>query len=601
MPRPNPSHSHRYLHSAAFAATVLFAGPAAAEIEVRFDVDIAKDIRHISPLVYGANGGVGAGDGVTFFRSGGNRLSGYNWENNASHAGTDWQNSSDSYLSNSAAPGKVITDFHDANLKVGAHSLITMPAAGYVSKDKNGTVSQAETAPSARWAKVVHEKGAPFTATPDVADANVYSDELVDFLVKKYGSSATDNGIKHYSIDNEPGLWPSTHPRIHPDKTGAVELVQKTVGLAAAIKKGDPQGEIFGGVFYGYNDFASLQDAPDWPAIKKQSEDAGRPYAWYLDYFLEEMKKASDAAGKRLLDVLDIHWYSEANGDARITEAAATSAKDREARVQAPRSLWDSAYTETSWISKWATPKQPVTNWADPAPGPILLLPRLFASIAKYFPGTRLAITEFNYGGGNHVTGGLATADFLGIAGRHGVHATHYWPLEETSVFAATAYRLFRNYDGKGGAFPSSSPQALSANRDAASIYAAFRSGGDALHVIVINKHATEALKADIRVATPVALVSAEVFGFGGDASALSEKAPVASIAGNAFTYNVPAWSAYHLVIKTAGPLPASIRFPGLRPLAGRIPGWDLGRFRADGRSVSQGQGATLSKVRPVP
>jgi hypothetical protein len=30
--------------------------------------------------------------------------------------------------------------------------------------DKQGTVSEAETAPSARWAKVVFEKGKPFTA-----------------------------------------------------------------------------------------------------------------------------------------------------------------------------------------------------------------------------------------------------------------------------------------------------------------------------------------------------------------------------------------------------------------------------------------------------
>jgi hypothetical protein len=37
----------------------------------------------------------------------------------------------------------------------------------------------------------------------------------VNLLVNKLGK-ASDGGIKFYSLDNEPALWPSTHPRIHP-------------------------------------------------------------------------------------------------------------------------------------------------------------------------------------------------------------------------------------------------------------------------------------------------------------------------------------------------------------------------------------------------
>ena len=66
------------------------------------------------------------------------------------------------------------------------------------------------------------------------------------------------------------------------------------------------------------------------------------------------MKKASDTTGKRLLDALDLHWYSEAEGidSVRITDAAATSTADNLARVQAPRSLWDKNYAENSWIEE---------------------------------------------------------------------------------------------------------------------------------------------------------------------------------------------------------------------------------------------------------
>lgn len=572
------------------ASTICLAlglAPAVAAVDVAVSVDLSKDNRAISPLVYGTNSDyLGAAEGVAFRRQGGNRLTGYNWENNASHAGLDWQHSSDGYLGATAVPGKAITDFHDKSLLAGSRSLITLPAAGFVSKDKNGTVSPAETAPSARWAKVVFEKGSAYTATPDAGDAEVYADELVDFLAKKYGNAGTDRGIKHYSIDNEPGLWPSTHPRIHPDTPTCVEIVQKNAALAAAVKKVDPQGEIFGGVFYGYGDFATFQGAKDWKAIEKQAADEKRPYTWFLDHFLEEMKKASDREGKRLLDVLDIHWYPEAVGDRRITVAEATSDKDNQARVQAPRSLWDSTYAENSWIAQWATPKQPVTDWSNPTPGPILLLPHLFSSIAKYYPGTRIAITEFDYGGGTHVSGGLATADFLGIAGRMGVYAANFWPLEDAPAYVASAYRLFRNYDGQGSAFPGISAAASSSDPGNASAHAAFRSGGDALHIIVLNKNFTEPLNATFTLASPVALTQARVFGFDNSGAALSEKPAVTAITGNRFTYPVPPSSAYHFVIKASGPLPSSIRFPGLKPLAGRIPGFPKADYRLDGRRL---------------
>jgi mannan endo-1,4-beta-mannosidase len=517
-----------------------------AEVAVSFTVDLSKDVKPISPLIYGSNSDdITAADGVVFRRSGGNRLTGYNWENNASHAGMDWQNSSDSFLGGELVPGKAMTSFHDKAVAEGASTVITLPAAGYVSKDKNGTVSEAETAPSARWAKVVFEKGKPFTATPDAADGEVYTDEFVDFLVKKYGGASAAGGVKHYEVDNEPALWPSTHPRIHPVKPTCAELVEKTTALSIAVKKVDPQAQIFGGVFYGYAEFADFQTAVDWKTV-----NPGGKYAWYVDYFLDEMKKASDKSGKRLMDVLDIHWYPEAAGDHRINAADATTEKDRVARLQAPRSLWDDKYTESSWISQWATV------------GPIKLIPRLQASIDKYFPGTRLAVTEYNYGLADQISGGLAQAEFLGVMANTGVYATAFWQLAEKPVFAASAFRLFRNYDGKKGAFGSMSAASASSDRENASIYASYVPGGDEIHLIAINKHGTETVKGTFTVTSPVPMVQGKVFGFDKSGSALTEKAAVGAIAGNAFTYILPPMSANHFVLKTSGALPASLRQP---------------------------------------
>lgn len=542
----------------------LAGGTARAEVAVSFQIDLGKENRAISPLIYGSNSGdITAADGVTFRRSGGNRLTGYNWENNASHAGTDYLNSSDSYLGGGEVPGKAMTDFHDGALAEGARSVITLPAAGYVSKDKNGVVSEAETAPSARWAKVVFAKGKPFTAAPDVADGEVYTDEFADFMVKKYGNASTETGVKYYEVDNEPGLWPTTHPRIHPAKPTAVELIQKTRDLSIAVKKVDPQVQIFGGVFYGYNDFASLQDAPDWKIL-----NASAKYGWYIDYFLEQMKQASDAAGTRLLDVLDLHWYSEATGDVRINVPTATSAKDQIARLQAPRSLWDPDYVESSWISKWATPKQPVADWGNPTPGPIDLLPRVFASIAKYYPGTKVAITEYNYGLADQISGGLATADFLGVMGKSGVFAAAFWQLAEKPVFASAAFRLFRNYDGKQGRFATESIAASASDKDNASVFASYTPGGDEVHIVVLNKNPAETIRGSFTVASPVPLTAGKVFGFDATGATLAEKAAVASLPGNAFTYVLPPLSASHFVLKSGAALPAaSIR----APLAGML------------------------------
>ncbi|MDB5048449.1 MAG: hypothetical protein JWO30_1520 [Fibrobacteres bacterium] len=564
------------------------AAAAYPEVAVTFQIDLTRETHVISPLIYGSNSDdLTAADGVTFRRSGGNRLTGYNWENNASNAGSDWYHSSDSYLGGTEVPGKAMTDFQDAALAGGAQTVITLPAAGYVSKDKKGIVDTSETAPSARWAKVVFEKGKPFTQTPDATDGEVYTDEFADFMVKKYGTAASAKGVKYYEVDNEPGLWPSTHPRIHPLRPTAVELVEKTRDMAIAVKKVDPQVQIFGGVFYGYNDFASLQNAPDWDALFKTGK-----YFWYIDYFLDEMKKASDKSGKRLLDVLDLHWYAEATGDHRINDPAATTAVDRAARLQAPRSLWDSTYVESSWISKWGTPKLPVTNPGDPAPGPIKLVPRVLESIRKFYPGTQVAITEYNYGEANQITGGLANADFLGVMGKTGVFAASFWQLAEKPVYVASAFRLFRNYDGKQGLFASMSAAATASDNNNASIFASYIPSGNEVHIIVINKNATETIKGGFTVTSPVALTQGRVFGFDAGGAALSEKTAVASITGNAFTYLLPPLSANHFVIKTAAALPAGLRNPLAGMVAGKKNAEAVPAYLPDGRRFPRRAGA---------
>ena len=71
-------------------------------------------------------------------RQGGNRMTAYNWETNASNAGSDYQHQNDGFLSESAEPGLVSSSYMKAAQENGAAVLLTIPTLGYVSADKNG-------------------------------------------------------------------------------------------------------------------------------------------------------------------------------------------------------------------------------------------------------------------------------------------------------------------------------------------------------------------------------------------------------------------------------------------------------------------------------
>ena len=52
----------------------------------------------ISPYIYGTNQQMEGDENLTIMRLGGNRMTGLNWETNASNAGSDYQQSSDNYM-----------------------------------------------------------------------------------------------------------------------------------------------------------------------------------------------------------------------------------------------------------------------------------------------------------------------------------------------------------------------------------------------------------------------------------------------------------------------------------------------------------------------
>jgi len=505
-------------------------------LPVNFVIDTSRDTLSISPFIYGTNSQSQDRDAnITARRIGGNRLTGYNWENNASNMGMDYNqsNANDNYLTwvagitQESVPGIVLTTFHDTSRAMGCYSLITLPAAGYVSRDKNGPVSQAETSPSPRFRQVRMSKGAPFDLQPDTSDANVYVDEEVNLLVSRYGSAASASGVRAYAADNEPALWPSTHPRIHPAQTTCAEVISKNVALAKSVKAVDPAAELFGGVFYGFNEQYNMQQAPDWSSYSG--------YGRYVNAFLANLRDSSAAAGKRLLDVLDLHWYPDLDSSIALNENV--DSLHALLRMQVPRSLWDSSYVEPGWIGKWFSP--------------VSLIPNMKTSIARYYPGTRLAITEYNYGGSTHISGGVAVADVLGIFGKHGVYFASHWGAVQGYV--KSAFQVFRNYDGHRATFGDISVYSSTSDKSNSSIYASRRSSDPSkMDLIVINKNFTRTIAGSFTLLGPRQYESGQTFAFDATSPTVTPRSGITSITGNQYGYSIPPLSVFHIVLSTS-------------------------------------------------
>src|SRR5271156_829799 len=84
---------------------------AAASITITINPSISEPI---PPYIYGINfysGITGAPPLLTFDRAGGNRWTAYNWETNASNAGSDYLYENDDYLSSSTVPAEAVRSF----------------------------------------------------------------------------------------------------------------------------------------------------------------------------------------------------------------------------------------------------------------------------------------------------------------------------------------------------------------------------------------------------------------------------------------------------------------------------------------------------------
>ena len=512
--------------------------------QVTITVNTAQNRQPISPLIYGVNYDAGNAAGIyTAQRLGGDAMSTYNWETNYStthwYSGGTYINDNNDWIpytlglnGGSYTPAQAIVTFRNYSNTNKAYSLVQLSCMGLVAKDMAGNINATQCSAgfaSGRFLNSQVVKGSALSLAPNLADSYVYADEELNFLINQCGKANTANGIKGYCIDNEPGGWNSTHPCNHKSPATCGEVLTKNISLSQRIKTLDSTAEVFGPELMNYTDYTQLvYPAPtDWAAYNMSDttyNPANFNYTTFVCSYLRRMKNASAAYGKRLLDVFSIHFYNEGAS-----------------LLQDSRSFWDSTYVENSWITQSV-----IVNT------PIKLLPNMNKCIQHFYPGTKLAITEYgNFDAGTSVSNiatGIYIADVLGAFGKNGVYMGNYF--NRPVGYVLGAFKLFRNYDGANGTFGNISVQSQSSNNSKVTAYSSVNNGlNDTLHLVLINRDAASQ-SLTIQLSSSATYTDAKVYAMENNGGgALVSKPNVSAIAANQFTYTIPAKSVYHLVL----------------------------------------------------
>jgi hypothetical protein len=455
---------------------------------VTVSIDVNLNRRPINPNIYGvahAPTAILNDLNAPLNRSGGNNTSRYNWQLNADNRGADWYFQSIAYPS--AVAGEAGDSFIAQTYAANAQAMLTIPTIDWVAKlganrGKLASFSIAkygqQTDRDWSWFPDAGNGISSVTGQPivgnDPNDANVPSNSTfqqgwVNHLVNRWGTSA-NGGLRYYILDNEPSIWHSTHRDVNPVGATMEEIRDKILDYAAKIKQNDPSALVVAPEEWGWSGYILSGYDQQWGSRHGWNNlpDRAAHGGWdYLPWLLNELRQNHAATGKRLLDIFSVHYYPQGG---EFWGGTSTDLQLR--RNRSTRSLWDPNYIDETWINDR-----------------VQLIPRLKNWVNTYYPGTPVAITEYNWGGEWHINGATTQADIYGIFGREGLDMANRWTTPDPSTATYKAMKLYRNYDGKKSTFGDTSVSAVVPNPDNVSAFAAVRSTDGALTVMVISKH----------------------------------------------------------------------------------------------------------------
>ncbi|WP_347558021.1 glycoside hydrolase family 44 protein [Robbsia sp. KACC 23696] len=514
---------------------------------VQISVDAQANRHFINPYIYGINFGTTEtlyDLRATVNRAGGDSASMYNWRLDARNAGSDWYFES------------VPVDVNDPNNQFGgrfvastmagsATPIITLPMIGRVAKvgTNNAKLASyslakygAQTGSDAYFPDAgtgVYANGTMITNNnPDDAtttDSAANEQARVTALVQQFGTAMT-GGVRYYAMDNEPSLWQNIHRDVHATGAHASEIANSVITYSAAVKAADSGAKVvapeewgWGGYFHsGYDQQYTATHGYAVTPPDATNQTGGMDYVpWLL--------KTWKAAGHPI-DVFSLHFYPQ-SGEYSADANSQTTALMLQRNVST-RDLWDKQYKDPTWINSV-----------------VALIPTMRSWVNKYYyVGTPIAITEYNWGGDTIMNGATAQADILGIFGREGLDMATRWGTIDSTMPVYKAFKLYRNYDGKGSGFGSTSIAATVPNPDNVSAFAAIRSD-KAVTVMLINKQLNTSANVNVSLANMATAGTAQVWQLASNATTrLSDT----SYSSGQLNMTVPAQSVTLLVLPNA-------------------------------------------------
>jgi hypothetical protein len=466
---------------------------------ITITVDAKADRHSISPYIYGV--AFATEDQLKALNCPANRIGGeaysrYNWKVNTYNSNQDgfFESVPSSFWPQpefSMLPGERVDSIFAFTKAAGAQTLVTVPMIGWVAKVTDSTKTlysfsvakygpQQKTDPNLPDAgNGIRPDGTHITGN-DPNDANVPSDPefmrgWVQHLIAKWGT-ADDGGVRFYILDNEPGIWQETHRDVVPVGPTSQQVLDDIFAYGSMIKSEDPDAQVVAPEEWGWLGYVDsgfdkqYGEAHGWP--KTLPDRTSRGGMDNLPWILMKLRDHDRKTGKRLVDYFTVHYYPQGEGAGADNN---TPDKQQLLRNRSTRSLWDPSYVDESWINKQ-----------------IYLIPRMKQWVKDEYPGTKIGVTEYNWGAEDSIGGATAQADVLGIFGREGLDLATRWISPDPTSPVFKAMQLYRNYDGNDSTFgdESISDQA-SANPDDLSSFAAIRKSDGALTVMVINKDLT--------------------------------------------------------------------------------------------------------------
>jgi hypothetical protein len=505
------------------SATVTLQPPAAGPGPA-LTVDVGPPTHPISPYIYGMNayGYVQSVDGpanVTVLRWGGDNTSRYNYQNGYTNSAADW------YFENQpnatyVGPTGEFNDLVTLDQSIKAVTLGTVPVLGFVAADSTSCSfptsldpNQTSIDTTRSCGNGVYPDGVSGCTNSSGCDIPVNSSTVeptstavgptwagnwVTSLVSTFDTAA-NGGVAIYDLDNEPSWWDAEHRDVHPAPFTYDEVTTDGIATALAIKTADSTAKVSGPVMdWWWDYFYSKEDVESgwssgspcyepWSNPVDRKNHSGVPF---IEYYLQQFKAAETTYSQRLLDYLDLHTYfaAEYNGSS-VAFTTAGDTGEQEARVNSTRVFWDSTYTDPNYPQpNYITDPNYTTSCSPPAQAP-QLIPMMQTWVTNDYPGTMTAITEYNWGGQEHINGAVAQADILGIFGEYGLDLAALWGAPDASqVPGLIAFEIYRNYDGNKSTFGDTALASSSADQSKLSVYGALRSSDQAVTVVVINK-----------------------------------------------------------------------------------------------------------------